>query len=306
MFTNMLLTAALAIGISAQGVRRKLEDLYWLRTQCTVAVAVVGNYIAAQGGSEEYEDSELMTRRGKHVRNLDHVGIYFVGGPTGLIYAAGQGSIFAVNSRDQEVLSFGSLGKRPDQFSKGGDRYGNLVDGPQYLAVGPKGDIFAYDQGTQTVKHFDSKGKFLNSFTSDVIKRKNVTGFAADAQDHVYLSLVGKLDKAEGFVACYSASGHLVRTLGSLGNGVGQFLLDKDNAGTSGPEAIAIGADGKIYVGDSYGAEVEIFDKTGKPLKTLPIEQRNYPGYVIYGLAVDKQGNLYGATETGLFARRRH
>lgn len=300
----MILAATLAACLSYQSPR-KLEKLEWILPHACVSVAAVGPYVCVQGGDEDnYLDFELLTGKGKHVRSMNKLGDYFVGGPTGFLYYSYGGRIHVVDQRDREVRQFGSYGKRADQFTKGGTIWWHDKDGPQYLAIGSKGDIYAYDEGSDSIKHFGAKGKYINTIGKDFLKKKSVSGLAVDSHDNVYVSCIPR-DAVGAYVACLSRTGKVLRTFGSIGEGVGQFHVMRNGSDSPGPGALAIGPGDLVYVSDMAGVEVEVYASSGKPLKTLNIGEPQDASFIIYGLAVDKRGTLYGATTMGVFARKR-
>ena len=90
----------------------------------------------------------------------------------------------------------------------------------------------------------------------------------------------GSVYIADGYgnhrVAVFDAKGQFLRQWGSPGKGPGQFALE----GGGHPHCVTIGKDGLVYVCDRGNARVEVFDRTGKYLREIPIapEGLSYTG----------------------------
>jgi len=299
---EMFLTTATFIFLSLQAKQRLTDPSFkWLRKGFYVDCAAVGDALCiTEGGTEDYEPGDLIIKNGKVVRHMKNLGEYYVGGLDGLLYYSAGGHIYVVNQKDKEMRRFGSFGKGASHFTRGGQSNSlEDMDGPQQLAAGARGDVFAYDQGSGTIKHFNAKGAFQALVANDILKHCKVRGMCCDASDHLYLTCTG--DQGEAFAALLSSSGKLIRKFGSAGEGVGQFHIDND--GLAEPTCIAVGPDGTVYVADLFGGEIEIFDPMGKAVKTLIVgDQNSYSA--IYSLSIDKRGILYGAGDRGVFMRK--
>ena len=299
MITALIFVASL----TSQSRPPKLEKVHWLRRYSCDRMSLVGNNVCASGDIvDEYTGLELMTKSGKHIRSLlGRFSEIFVGGANGLVYSSSNGSIHISTDRGKELRHFGSFGNHADQFTKGGKVWWeDYEDGPQYMAVGPTGDVYAYDQGSRSIKHFSDKGRFLGVVKPNILSDVNVFDLAVDSLDNVYAAC--QSDKPQGFVVCISPSGKVLRTFGSIGEGVGRFYLEENAA--SGPSAVAVGPDGLIYVADENGGKVEVFSSSGQPLKTLKFARRD-DGMLIYNIAIDKSGTLFVGSRYGLFSRKK-
>jgi len=70
-------------------------------------------------------------------------------------------------------------------------------------------------------------------------------------------------------VAKYDRNGAWVKSWGEPGQGPGQFKL---------PHAIAVDAQGQVYVADRANARVQVFDSDGKFLRQIVIDVPAAPG----------------------------
>jgi DNA-binding beta-propeller fold protein YncE len=73
---------------------------------------------------------------------------------------------------------------------------------------------------------------------------------AADTFGHIYVA-----DAVFDNIQIFDLSGRLLLNLGEGGTGPGEFGL---------PAGIAIGADNRIYVADSYNRRVQVFQYLGQ------------------------------------------
>lgn len=133
-----------------------------------------------------------------------------------------------------------TLGTVPDQPS-------DLHD-PSDVAVGGNGEVYAADTAANVdaIVVFDRDGTFLRRWP--VLSDRIVA--ASPVDDHLFT--------AQGCnVLEYTPLGAEVRRFGSCGSGAGQFGSIK---------GVAIGADGTIYVADTY--RIEAFDPSGAFLRS--------------------------------------
>jgi len=164
--------------------------------------------------------------------------------------------------------------------------------GPQGVAIGPDGTIWATTQGQNRVVGFNPDGSFSTMLYQGPAKdTKSPDAFnypvavAVDSSGLIYIAdqprsmvwVVNRDNKvvrrifvptpssiavsndrlvvgsASGFVIM-SPTGTVVKVLGTQGKGVDQF---------NGVRGLAIGADGTIYVADQYNNRVSAYDRNG-------------------------------------------
>ena len=100
-------------------------------------------------------------------------------------------------------------------------------------------------------------------------------------------------------ITVISPQGKVLRRWGRPGNGPGEFDFVKREPSSSGVAAgIAVGADGRVYVGDSGNSRVEVFSPTGAFIRQFGsfANTRGQIYFLIY-LAVDQNGNVYVADD---------
>ncbi len=86
----------------------------------------------------------------------------------------------------------------------------------------------------------------------------------------------GSVYIADGYgnhrIVVFDRNGHYLRQWGSAGTGQGQFAAD----GGGHPHCVTIGNDSLVYTCDRGNARVEVFDRTGKYLREIPINPEGF------------------------------
>ena len=215
------------------------------------------------------------------------------------VYTSADGHINAYDLKGKLVRRMGSLGSKSSQFGRNVSEEGEDWPGPQYMAA-RNGMVYGYDIASNSIKQFTESGKFVRSIGLSALSKYELDRFAVDNSGTFYVSAMKK-DGSDAGVLCLSSNGKLLRTIGSRGEGIGQFHRDKDWESGSyyGPGVITCGSDGKLYVVDSNTHEIEIFNPSGKALQTIP---RHSAAYSITSLSVSKDGALYITGSDGVFA----
>lgn len=119
---------------------------------------------------------------------------------------------------------------------------------PTRLAIGADGSLYVADPASQGVLKFSAAGTLLQKIAISGIPQ----GIAVTASGRLLVS-------QKEFVSMYDLNGAELKRLGS---GVGQFVLAND---------IAVDDSGQIYVTDSKGRCVQVFDATGAYLSRFGV-----------------------------------
>lgn len=169
------------------------------------------------------------------------------------------------------------------------------------VKVGPDGSVYTVDDVQHAVKKFTPDGELV--LTLGIPDHPSDTGYVAGVPVAIHLvegvthpgppfngctDLVvapdGSLYVSDGYHNCrihhFDASGELIRSWGTVGEGPGEFRL---------PHAICQGADGRIFVADRENDRIQIFTPDGEYLDEW--NDFNRP----CAIALDADGRMYVA-----------
>jgi len=130
---------------------------------------------------------------------------------------------------------------------------------------------------------------------STVTCSSNAINLAITPLDYIYvIACLGKDDNfrypnrsSEISIMKYNSSGKFINTLGSKGNGDGQF---------KGPSSVAIDSEGNMYIADSSNYRIQKFDIYEKFITKWGSKGTEVGQFIIpRGIAVDLEGNIYVA-----------
>lgn len=190
------------------------------------------------------------------------------------------GTIVVANSGTSTISLFDKDGNFIKTFSSYGKAPGK-IQYPLGVAVNSKDEIFVLDSGSHTVEVYDKEGKYLRSFG----KMGGANG------EFIYpLSIAIGSDNLSYVtdynlrVQVFDENGKFKFKFGGVGTGDGQFtktseiFLQKNGLSGYGPRGILVLDDlNRVYVCDTYGNRVHIFDKNGKFIKSFGKEILSYP-----------------------------
>jgi DNA-binding beta-propeller fold protein YncE len=157
-----------------------------------------------------------------------------------------KGYVYFTDYINDRVLKFDGL---KTFIAAWGDRGKGQLRDPVGIAIDHGGNVYVADSGNGRVVKFDSNGKFLaqiancGSRTPASIFPVNL---AIDAQDNLYVA-----DSGASRICKYDQNGKFVGLWGTKGTGDGQFGGSDPAISMYSPTAIAIDAQGNVYVSDA-------------------------------------------------------
>jgi len=240
---------------------------------------------------------QIFTGKGVYRSQFDHS----FSAPTG-IALDGAGNVYVKDGNQNcQVDKSDSKGKYILQFGacSSGTIGRGIFDNTGAVATTAAGDVWVTSPDFYYMQEFDSSGKFLRIVCMANVGVKNCPpattfdvqpyGIAVDASGNIYVTNV--YPSQGGFnVVKFNSRGKYLATIGSAGNGNGQF---------NDPQGVAVNSGGNIYVVDSGNDRVEKFNQDGVYQSQFGSDgsgngQFNYP----VGIAFGAGGTIY-VTDVG-------
>lgn len=181
----------------------------------------------------------------------------------------GQGNIYVSDEDANRVLKFDKTGRFLEQFYSGyGARAIGFFSNGNYIATQTRGSyIQLFNSSKQLIKEWGTSGTGDSNFG-------NVEELTIDDDQNIWI-----VDGVNHRIKKYDQNGNLLLKFGKRGTADGDF---------DAPFGICYFKN-KIYVSDTRNSRIEVFDKTGKYLKTWATKNSYY--------AIKAKGdNLYVAT----------
>jgi len=188
------------------------------------------------------------------------------------------GKLWVTDTASRRLFAFDPTAQAVTFFE--GDGAGRLVK-PIGVAVDEQDNLFVADGTLKRVFGYTPQGRMFLAIGKDG-EFQTPSGLAIDRARHVlYVT-----DSSLHVVKCYSdVDGHEVRTIGSRGDGPGQFNF---------PTNVALDRQGRIYVADTFNFRVQIFEADGTFVKAFGTPGDS-PGTFnrAKGIGVDSEGHIY-------------
>lgn len=182
--------------------------------------------------------------------------------------------------RVQFVRTWGSFGAANGQF-----------DDPKGIAVAPNGDVYVADDRNDRIQFFDAAGVFLGQFEIGGGSGRPLDVEVAANRD-VFVTNRASGSKIERF----SAGGEFLGSIGSEGNGDGQFVN---------LFCLALAANGDVYSGDTAFSRIQQFGPAGNFIRKWGVAgaaDSEFAG--LEALAASPSGDVY-AVDSGNFRVQR-
>jgi predicted membrane-bound mannosyltransferase/DNA-binding beta-propeller fold protein YncE len=181
-------------------------------------------------------------------------------------------------------LFFGQTGNQPGQFSA-----------PRAVAVAPDASLYVADSLNHRIEHFDAKGNLLKAWGSFAdVQQGNAPGGTFNEPWGIAVGPDGSVYVADTWnhrIQKFSADGAFLAMWGAKPG-----TATADEVRFYGPRAIAVDAQGRVFVSDTGNKRIVIFSSDGQLLGQFGTPgagdgQLDEP----VGLAMDEQGKVYVA-----------
>jgi len=238
--------------------------------------------------------------------------------PRGIAIAA-DGSYYVVDTTNMRIQKFDKAGKFVKAFGSEGSGDGQFIGleingsrvpgtGPGGIAVDPSGNVYVADTWNHRVDKFDKNGTFLTKWGSFIDLNPPPaptppagTPLPADANTRFYgprgiaVSKSGEVyvtDTGNKRVLVFDASGKALRQIADGSNP--QMGASNGPSQLSEPMGLALDSQDNVYVADTFNQRINVFDKTGKPLRRWSLDgwTRDAP-FLEPHVALDGAGNVY-------------
>lgn len=213
----------------------------------------------------------------------------------------GMAKPFGVAAQDGRVFVSDTVSRRVHVFDFPSKRYYDIgtkgvgrMTKPMGMALDQSGKLYVVDNTARRVLIYDLEGGYINSIGHDAgFERATAVAVTPDG-DRIYVLDTGGVQNSNHQVLLFNASGRLLKTIGTRGEGDGEFNLPLD---------CALGPDGRLYVLDTGNFRVQVFDPEGNFLSTFGGAGR-FAGDFSHpkGIAIDAENKIY-VTDTafGIF-----
>lgn len=184
------------------------------------------------------------------------------------------GGVLVADASGNRIYVFSAGGELLDTWGVGGSQPGQL-DQPLGVAVGSNADVYVADFGNGRVQVFDVLGVVLDAWSDDERGRfVSPAGVALDASNGLAYVADRQLDK----LVVFDLDSEFVRELTGLNE----------------PCGVAVAAGGDVYVTETGGHKVSVFDDTGAPIDGWGSEGDGAGEFLEpTGLALDATGAVY-------------
>jgi len=197
--------------------------------------------------------------------------------------AARNGRVYVGDTAARNVIMFDLNTKK---YRRIGIEEPGAIRMPLGIDLDAAGNLYVLDATLKKIFVYDGEGKYLRTMAQD-IKWSRPVGLTVDsAARRIYAVDAGGVDSDEHKVRVLDLeTGKPLLEIGSRGNGPGELNLPRD---------VAIGTDGLVYVVDGGNFRIQVFDRSGKFVKTFGgIGRRSGQFARPKEIAVDREGNLY-------------
>lgn len=185
------------------------------------------------------------------------------------------GKIYVTDSNNDRIQVFAPNGSPLFDFGTSGNGKGQLIY-PNCITVDDLDNIYVGELRNNRIQVFNGSGKFLRTINSpkNILFEPLAITFGSDKRLYVA--------NRNGVIIVMESSGRYIATFGTNGSGIGQLSY---------PNGITTDRHGNILVSDSGNDRIQVFDRTGKPIRVFA--KPEFKVAVPRGIAVDDKDRIY-------------
>jgi DNA-binding beta-propeller fold protein YncE len=270
------MVATLRIGLVAK------LGILWLLTMITFGVVAYAIYYP-QGG-KPLMMLPIVEALGRGVAPHFLFNVYDVAEPAGIAVSKDGSVIYVAESSGQrQIVAFDRSGRQ--LFRTNAPESSPATRLPNYLTIGPDGNLYATDMLARSIQVFAPNGDYLSEIGA-VFRDASWTpvGVAVDKDNMIYASVMGSAHQG---IVKLDTEGTVVDFFGKVGELPGEMNY---------PNAMAVGDDGRLYVSSLVGGRIDVFSADGKYLG--PEDKGFITSGLPKGVYIDAQARLYSVDTT--------
>lgn len=170
----------------------------------------------------------------------------------------GAGIVYVADYANARIQVF----NRDGTFMRQWGTYGNTpgqMGAPAGVTIDPLGFVYVADYAAQLIHKFTSAGTWISTwgdFNGGLNQISFPTDITVDADGYIYFVEQGSPNtpRSVSRIQKRTRDGAIVQVWGTVGSGPGEL---------NGPEGIAIGPDGLLYVADTGNDRIQVFTRSG-------------------------------------------
>ena len=197
----------------------------------------------------------------------------------GVACCRGDRLVYVTENYNHRVSVWDKDGKLVRSFGQKGQKSGQILH-PTGIAVSSSGDVFVADgKDVGRLQKLNRTGQPLRQYVG-LSEPHGVT--LNSAEDRVFVCENGSQQ-----VAVFDTELNLIETFGELSCSLDEEYEPSETSGLVSPHSIAIDNSGEMYVTDTMGQHVHVYDKTGTHVRS--IGHPHDDGFAPSGIAIEDE-----------------